>query len=174
MHNDFYMNIQKKQSGFTLVEMLVYLAIFMIVSVASVGFMLSLNNFINQYQVETTLYRSGTNIMEQVLLAIRQAEAVDLLNTTEDDPTAGALTLVNAATTTAFTFDGSVLAMSINGVDLGDVTTSSVTVESFTVYHYPLSIGEFVRVRLVLIGTIDGAFSKQITLYGGAKIRGAL
>lgn len=174
MRNDFGMSPQKKQFGFTLVEMLVYLAIFMIVSVASVGFMLSLNNFIDQYRVETTLYRSGTNIMEQLLLAIRQAEAVDLVNTVVEDPTAGVLTLENTATTTIFTFDGSVLAMSINGVDLGDVTTSNVTVESFTVYHYPLSIGEFVRVRLVLTGTIEGAYSKQITLYGGAKVRGAL
>ena len=168
------MSTRKQKTGFTLVEMLVYLAIFMIVSVASVGFMLSLNNLIGQYRVEKVLYRSGTNIMEQVLLAIRQAEAADLLNTIEDDPTAGRLTLENAATTTSFTFDGSVLSMSINGVDLGDVTASSVTVESFTVYHYPLSVGEFVRVRLVLTGTIENAYSKQITLYGGAKVRGAL
>ena len=66
------------QRGFTLVEMLVYLAIFTIITTASVAFLISLDKLIGQYEVETALYRSGSNVMEQIILGARQADQVDL------------------------------------------------------------------------------------------------
>lgn len=164
-----------RRSGFSLVEMLVYIAIFMIVTVASVGFLFSLQDLIGQYRLETTLYRSGSNVMEQILLAIRQADSVNVLNTIEDSPSTGKLTLNNLSTTTTFTLDSNALDLAINGVDYGDLTTDSVTVDGFTVYYYPMASGrEFVRVRLDLTATIDGTLSKSITLNGGAVVRGAI
>lgn len=163
----------KMQKGFTLVEMLVYIAIFMIVSTASVTFLLSLSEFVDQYKVETALYRSGTNVMEQIILSIRQADQVDTINTIEDLPASGKLTVENAATTTTFEINGMDLELTIDGVNLGDMTYDSVTVDGFTVYHYPLSTGDFVRVRLELTATI-GSVTKSITLYGGASVRGSV
>lgn len=165
--------ILKKNGGFTLVEMLVYLAIFMIVATASVSFLLSLNKFVAQYAVETELYRSSTNTMEQVLLSLRQA---DIFNGTDSilyDGINGALSISDGATTTAFVRNGSVLELTINGVNYGNVLSEDVSVTDFTVYEYDLAKGQFVRVRLTLSATINGV-TKSSTVYGGAVIRGAL
>lgn len=159
--------------GFTLVEMLVYLAIFMLVSTASVTFLLSLNDFVSQYRIETALYKSGTNAMEQVVLSLRQADDVDLLNSITNSPANGKLAVVNSASSTVFVLSAGSLDMTINGVDFGGVTDDDVTVSGFTVYHYTLTEGEFVRVKLSLTATVN-SITKSITLYGGSVIRGAI
>lgn len=164
---------QRLQKGFTLVEVLIYLAIFTVVSTASVGFLISLDEFVDQYKIETVLYRSGTNAMEQIVLSIRQADSVDLLNTVEDLPLTGKLTVDTVATTTTISLDSGELELEINGEELGDMTNSLVTVDGFTVYYYPLTEGEFVRVKLELSATVNSV-SKSITLYGGAVVRGAI
>lgn len=162
-----------RQGGFTLIEMLIYLAIFMVVTTASVTLLLSLDDFIDQYRLETRLYRSGTNVMEQVLLAARQADSVDVINTIEDSPSTGKLTVESAATTTAFTFDSGDIELEINGTEYGAMTSSAVTVDSFTVYYYDSGESEFVRVRLELSTASNGS-SKSLTLYGGTVIRGSI
>ena len=120
------------------------------------------------------LYRSGTGVMEQIELAIRQADQVDAFNTVEDNPSAGQLTVANVSTSTSFTLNSGALDLSINGTDYGDLTSSGVTVDSFTVYHYPQTVGEFVRVRLALTGTLNASTTKSVVLYGGAVVRGAV
>lgn len=168
-------HLKAKISGFSLVEVLVYIAIFTIVSVASVGFLFSLEDLIGQYRLETALYRSGSSIMEQVLLAVRQADTVDSLNTVEDSPTTGKLTVENVSTSTTFTLDAGSLKLSINGDDFGDLTSDDVTVNGFTVYYYPtVNDHQFVRVKLSVTATLNGSLSKSATFYGGAVVRGAL
>jgi prepilin-type N-terminal cleavage/methylation domain-containing protein len=158
--------------GFTLVEMLVYLAIFTITATASVGFLLSLKDFVDQYRIETALYQSGTNALEQIVLSIRQGDEVDLLNTIVNSPATGKLTVDRGASTTSFTLTAGTLEMAVDGVNLGDMMNVPVTVSEFTVYHYPITEGEFVRVKLRLTATVD-AVTKTITLYGGSVVRGA-
>ena len=159
--------------GFTLVEMLVYLAIFMVVSTASVTFLISLNDFIRQYKIETILYKSGTNAMEQIILGIRQADQVNMLNSTFNSPSTGRLTVEHGASSTAFLLNAGTLEISIDGTNLGDVLNDNVSVSEFTVYHYPLAVGELVRVKLRLDATV-GTVTKSLTLYGGSVVRGSI
>jgi prepilin-type N-terminal cleavage/methylation domain-containing protein len=163
----------RKVCGFTLVEMLIYLAIFTVVSTASIGFLLSLDEFIDQYRIETILYQSGTNSMEQIMLGIRQADEVDLTNTIVNTPASGKLAISHGTSTTIFTLNAGDLDLEIDGVDLGNLIQSDVTASEFTVYYYPLTNGDFVRVRLRLTATV-GSMTKSLTLYDGAVIRGAL
>lgn len=161
-------------AGFAILEIIVYLAIFVVVTTASVGFLLSLDDFIDQYRLETMLYRSGTNVMEQVLVALRQADSVDLINTIEDTPNAGKLVVENVATTTEFAFTGGALNLVINGDEYGDLTNDNVVVDAFTVYHYPYGDNEFVRVRLDITATLSSGEAKSTTLFGSAVVRGAI
>ena len=164
----------KSDKGFTLVEMLVYLAIFLLVSTTSVTLLFSLNDLVDQYRLEAALYRSGSNVMEQILLSIRQADQVDALNTIEDSPTNGKLSVQNTSTTTEFTFSGGALNLEINGTDYGNMVNDVVGVDDFTVYQYDLTHGEFVRVRLSMTATTSASTTKSITLYGGAVVRGSI
>jgi len=164
---------RNKNQGFTLIEMLVYLGIFMLVSTASVTFLLSLDEFIDQYQVETALYRSGTNIMEQVIVELRQADQFDAVNSVIDTPSTGVLAIQNGTTTSRFTKSGNNISLTKSGVNYGNVNTTGVTVAGFTVYRYTTSAGTLVRVHLQLSSSVDST-TKTVDLYGGAIIRGAI
>lgn len=167
------MQIRKKITGFTLVEMLVYVAILLIVSTAAITFLVSLDRFITQYRIETALYRSGTSVLEQVLVSIRQADTLDIGNTVLENPTAGELAVTNGASTTAFVLDAGNLHLFLDGEDYGRLTGDDVTVTSFTVFRHPTAIGNLVRVRLGLSATVSGV-TKDVTLYAGGVIRGEL
>ena len=161
------------KKGFTLIELLVYLAILMLVSITSVTFLLSLDEFIEQYKIETALYRSGTNALEQIVVALRQAEQLDGTGTVLNDPATGQLSLIAGATTTQFMKVGNEVQLVVNGVNQGSLTNDTVLVTGFTVYQYDAGAGSLVRVRLELSGAVGGV-SKDIDLYSGAIIRGAL
>jgi Tfp pilus assembly protein PilW len=159
--------------GFTIVELLIYLAILMIVSIASVSFLISLDEFIDQYKIETALFRSGTNVLEQIVVELRRSNQLDVVNTVINDPAAGQLSIRNGATTTEFAKVGNQLQLTVNGVNQGSLTNETVIVTGFTVYQYSAGEGTLIRVRLELSGT-TGTVTKDIDLYGGAIIRGSL
>lgn len=160
-----------KNQGFTLIEILVYLGIFLMVSTASVTLLLSLDDFIDQYQVETALYRSGTSIMEQIIVELRQADQYDAVNSVIENSSTGVLAIQNGAATTRFTKSGNALVLTKSGVSYGNLNTSNVTVTGFTVYRYVTATGTLVRIHLRLSATVDET-TKTIDLYGGAVIRG--
>ncbi len=162
-----------RAQGFTLVEMLVYVAILLIVSTASILFIISLDRLVTQYRIETALYRSGSSALEQVLVGIRQADSFDALNSVLENNTAGALALTNGASSTEFVLDAGQLHLILDGDDYGSLTSDEVTVTDFTVFRHGTVIGDLVRVRLGLSVTVNGT-SKDITLYAGGVIRGAL
>ena len=167
------MSLRKKHSGFTLIEMLVYLGIFTVVSTASVTFLLSLDDFIDQYKVETALYRSGTNVMEQIVVELRQADQFDAGNSVIENPSTGVLAIQNGVATTRFTKTGSSIVLTKNGVSYGNLNTNDVSVTAFTVYRYITTAGTLVRVHVRLSASVDET-TKTVDLYGGAIIRGAI
>jgi type II secretory pathway pseudopilin PulG len=167
------MSWRNKQRGFTLIEMLVYLGIFMLVSTASVTFLLSLDDFIDQYKVETALYRSGTNIMEQIVVELRQSDQYDSLNSIIENPDTGVLAIQNGASSTVFTKTGDDIALTKGGVSYGNLNSDNASVTAFTVYRYVTAVGTLVRVHVRLSATVDET-TKVVDLYGGAVIRGAI
>lgn len=161
------------KSGFTLVEVLIYLAILVLVATGAVTFLLSLDELIDQYTIETALYRSGTSVLERVLVEVRQANELDTVNTVINDPDTGVLSLNNDGVNTRFIKSGDELQIMREGVNEGNLMSEEVTVNGFTVYQYDLGDGTLVRVRLTMSATVDGV-TKDLTLYGGGIIRGDL
>jgi hypothetical protein len=73
--------------------------------------------------------------MEQIILAIRQADEIDLGNTIINDPSAGRLTVEQAASTTSFILDSGNINLSVDGVNLGEAAkTSMEKIEELTLY----------------------------------------
>lgn len=170
------MRLTRRQSnapraGFTIVEFLVYITILMLVMASSVTFLFSINGVITQYRLETELYRGGTAVLEQVVLALRQAEEFNAGGSTLHPSTSGVLS-VTGDSTTEFARIGSQLMLSVDGVAYGDITSDVLFVDGFTVYRYDTTNGEFVRVELDLRASI-GEQSRSATFYGGAVLRGA-
>jgi prepilin-type N-terminal cleavage/methylation domain-containing protein len=162
----------KKNSGFTLVEVLVYLAIFLVVSTGAITLIVSLDDFILQYKVETSLYRSSTNVLEQVVTAARQAESFDASNSVLDSSTTGSLVVLKGGVGTVVkrTPTGDIT-LTVGGVDKGSLLSGNVVSDGFTVYKYDTAVGTFLRVKLDLTATESG-ITKTTSMYTGAVIRG--
>ena len=162
-----------RSRGFTVVEVLVYLAIFVMVTTASIYLLITLDGVVDRYRVNTLLYRSGTSALEHMVVEMRKADQFNVGGSVTNTRASGALSLVNNSTTTTFTKSGDDLLLSINSVPYGNILTDAVVVNGFTVYRYNTAIGTLVRVKLELTATV-GSSSKSTTLYGGAVIRGDL
>ncbi len=157
--------------GFTLLEVLVYLSILIVVSTVAVSLLISLDDIIDRYKVDTALYRSGTNVMEQVVVELRRGDEFNVASSVLNDSATGTVAINNGATTTVMSRVGDELILTVNGVEYGNLLQDSVAVTGFTVYKSDTASGTFVRVKLELTATVE-AVTKTIDLYGGAVIRG--
>ena len=162
--------IRNRRKGFSLVEIIIYLGILSVLSIGSITFLISLSGFVKEYRVETALYRSTSNVLEQVEATLRQADTFDATSVT-NDATNGKLVLKNGAVTTSYIRNGTALELWVGGVNKGNLLNNGVTVTNFTVYKYVTVSGAFVRVRLDLQGTVSG-ITKSVTLYDSSVIRG--
>lgn len=158
--------------GFSLVEVLVYLAIFMMIVTSSVGFLFSLDKLLDVYRAETMLYRTSTQVFELAALTIRQGDQFDSFASIQSSPTTGRMVIANTATSTSIAKVGDDLLLELNGTSYGSLLPREVTVTGFTVVHYPQAVGEFVRLELELTATVDDVVRSE-TFYTGAVVRGA-
>lgn len=162
-----------KLRGFTLVEVLVYLAIFTMVTTAAIYLLFTLNDVVDKYRVNTLLYRSGSTALEYMVTEMRQADQFNVGGSVVHTAATGTLAIINNSTSTTFTKSGDELLLTINSVDYGNLVDDAVSVDGFTVYNYSTAVGTFVRIKLSLTATV-GSSTKSTTLYGGAVIRGDL
>lgn len=161
-----------QQSGFTLVELLVYISIFMLVSVGSIAFYFSVQDVFTQYQVRQALFVSSTNAMERLLMEIREADTVSMSESVLATST-GALALgsTDTGTTTIAISDSDLIVTAADGTQ-SVMGTDAVTVSDFVVQHYESDVSELVRVTIGLTAE-RGGYSEQFELTGAAVVRGS-
>lgn len=166
-----------KQRGFTLIETIVYLAIFVTVTAASITLLLSLQELTNQYRVKQALLTSGSAIMERTLLEAREARAVVVAESVLASSTAGVLALevaTETATDTVQIIHNGTAVRLLEPAGMQDLHASDVTVDAFTVFAYETGTTgtQLVRVQLEVSATRRG-YTESLTLQGGAIIRGS-
>lgn len=155
--------------GYSLVEMLVYLAVLILVMFAGVTTYLSLDTVIVRNQTERTLTSSAQMSFERVVHEIRTAEAVNTgASTFGVSP--GVLVLTNGATTTTFSISGSRLIVSRDGTEIGPLTSDDVVVEDMTFTRYAGAVTDMIRVSLTLSANSKSASTTR-TYYMSAVLR---
>lgn len=159
------------QRGFSLIEVMVYLAVTVLVAGALVSTFVSLNDILFRNKTERELTHSASVSLERMTRAIRGADSINTgLSTFGTSP--GALTLIDSGTTTAFYMSGSDLMVSVNGAELGPLTSDVVTVESVVFNRYTGSTTDMVRVALTLSAVGKNSSSTR-TFYTSAVLRGS-
>lgn len=157
-------------SGFTLVEMLVYVSLLVVISTAAVASLISMSDSFQQQKARQLVTRNATVVIERLLSDIRSAGDVDQLNSTlESSP--GELTLLRASTTTSYAVSSGVLEVSVNGASSA-VSDSAVTIDSLRFYVYDNTVTEMVRVEITLSATA-GLVTHTQTFNAGAVLRGS-
>jgi prepilin-type N-terminal cleavage/methylation domain-containing protein len=164
---------QKKlsQSGFTLIEMLVYIAILTIVSGGALTLLFSLTDQINAGRAQRLVSSSAQTALERILTEVRSADSVDgLTSTLEVSP--GVLVLERGASTTAVALSAGTVLLSSDSIVQGPLTSGDVSVDELRFYHYDNTNTEMVRVRLTLSATV-GDTSITRTFNAAGVLRGS-
>jgi len=162
----------KLQQGFSLVEVLVYIFIFTLVSAGALGLLFSLNDLFVQYKLKQSLFSSGTAMMERLLLEVRESDSLVIAQSQLASSTAGVITLEKYTNLTKVEKVGDELYLSFNDVLEGSLHASDVEIIGATFYHYEYGGVEMVRIRLDLRATA-GSQVEEWSVTGGAIIRGS-
>ena len=165
------MKFNVSNAGFTLIEMLVYIALLAIVSMSSISLLFSLNDMFEKNRADQLITRGGTIAMERILYDIRSADFVNTFNSTFIS-TPGVLVLTKDTTTTEFSKVNGAVSVKVNSVTLGPLTNSSVSVDELRFFRYSNLMTEAVRIRLTLSVTV-GETTVSETFYGGTVLRGS-
>lgn len=159
------------QKGFSLVEMLVYIAVLVLVSMAVVLTFFSLRDTFERNRVERELADAATNVLERIGRDARNAESIDvLLSTLGTSP--GTLVLNSGATTTSFYIATGTVAVSVNSSEIGPLVPQGVSVDSLIFRRYTNAATEAVRIELIL--SVSGSFASSTkSFYTTAVLRGS-
>jgi len=172
---------KKNNTGFTLVEMLIYLAIMVVVAVALIQSYIVVFKSNRSSFAENNLRNAGYGAMEAMEDQIRLSQSVDVAHSTLYPSSAGVLQLnqvdasgngyiVKFATSTTQTLSES--AGSTTPALLGPITTNGATV--LFLRFSPINTGnsQAVRIELELSATANGV-TKNEWFYDTAVLRGS-
>jgi len=166
-----YAQRKLSHAGFTLIEMLVYIAILTIVSGGALTLLFSLTDQINAGRAQRLVSSSAQTALERMLTEVRSADAVDAVNSTLE-VSSGVLALDREASTTALTLSAGTVMLSSDGVIQGPLTSENVSVDELRFYHYDNTNTELVRVVLTLSATV-GDTSITRTFNAAGVLRGS-
>lgn len=156
--------------GFSLIEMLVYLAVMIVLVGALITSFLSLNTTLARNATERALMRGAQTSLERMTRDIMRADGINMGLSTLDTPL-GALAVTESTTTTRFYVSGDALMVSVNGVAQGPLTSDALSVENLVFHRFTSSTSEMVRVALTLHSSSRSASSTR-TFYTSAVLRG--
>lgn len=169
------MYIKKIKSGYSLVEMIIYVTLLTLVSFIVVQTILSFTSSYSDMTLMRKIEHSGLSAMERMTYSIRRAAVVDSINSSfVTSP--GVLMLTHNLTTTPvntkFYIDNGILKMDIGGVYYGPLTTSDVFVTNFTVNKFDSSISSAIKIDITIQSTL-GNTTKSKTYHSLVVLRGS-
>ena len=168
------MSIKVKNSGYSLVEMIIYVAILSAISAIVVNMLLSLTGSYRTISALRIAEHSGIDSMERMTRDIRGATSVDTGNSTLNS-SPGVLTLISTinfvSTTTKFYVQNGVLKVDINGSYFGPLTLSNTLVTNLVFRLLNSGTSNAVKIDLTVQGTV-GATTKTKTYHSTVILRG--
>lgn len=164
--------LKNSKSGFTLIEMLIYVALLSVMSITAVTTILSLQDMYTSYRINQVLRQTNNVVFERMIADIRRADGVDPFSCVFNDPD-GLLDLEIAGNPSAqyHLNGGRVIHTDSNGVS-SPLTSDDVTVNTlqFTLIN---DNGETTMVRVHMNVTADfGSASSTMSFYTSAVLRG--
>ena len=168
----------KKINGFSLVEMIIYLAFFAILSILAINATILVMKSFYSLRLDENINQSATTAMERMSREIRNAYDVNTVSSILDT-SPGMLTLLTRSyggtnTIIVFYVDASNQPhMSIDGVDNGPLVSKTITVTNL-VFHLltgPKSMA--VKIEMTLHDS-HSTIAKSIKFYDTIVLRGSI
>lgn len=172
------LNIKNSAQGFTLVEMIIYIAFFAVLSVSTVNATLLVMKSFYTLRISQNMNQSATTALERMSREIRNAYDVDTMNSTfGTNP--GRLTLktkdsLGANTTVEFYVDSAnQLNMRIGGVEQGLLVSSSVSLTNLVFHLITTTNSKAIKIDMILHDARSGV-TKTANFYDTIVLRGSL
>ncbi len=166
----------KKSKGYSLIEAIVYLAIFGTLSVLVINsFIVVLNSF-NRSRINSNLAESGASAIERMSREIRQAKNIDTTNSVLNS-SFGTLQLnstdsSNVAKIEKFNVSNGDLNLYENDVLIGNLLGQKVDITSFIVRRITTVEGEAVKIEMTLQNTGSTTIT-TVNFYNTIILRGS-
>jgi Tfp pilus assembly protein PilE len=162
--------IIKKNSGYTIIELLFYIALFSVLSVVVINAMLTMAKAFKETAIQAELVQSGT-IMERMSREIRGAYDIDPTSTSTDlklnTKDSG-----GANKTVELLLSGTNLELIENGTLTGNLNTSKINVTAVTFTQITTTQGKAVKIFLT-IRSVDDILARTQDFYDTVVLRGS-
>ena len=144
-----------KQSGYSLLELLIYIALFTFLSVVLVQSLITVMKTYAQAQSYRALQNNGELAMERITRELRNGSTA---STSACVATPGTLSIASSDAsgdthTTVFGVNTGRVQLTIDGASPSDITTDEVAVSSLTFCRFTTPVGSAVKAVLVLTTT---------------------
>ncbi len=163
------------KKGNTLIEMLVYISIFAVLSITIVNVLVTMMKSFSEVQAYRDLAEASTVSLERITREIKGATSVDVANSTFN-VSPGVLQLNTTdsggtAKTVKFDISSNQLRLTENGVVTGNIVGGNISVNSLVFRNITTNKGNAIRIEMTMQNTRDRTISKDF--YSTAIIKGA-
>lgn len=141
----------KNQSGYSLIEMIIYVAVLSVVSLLIINTVLSFNKSYQNVLVLRRLDHSAIDAMERITREIRLSRQIDGANSSfGSNPSVLSLVsrIEGGTKTTKFYLDNGTIKIDLDGNYFGPLTTSQVSVTSLIFNSINTDISSAVKIDL--------------------------
>ena len=144
----------KNKKGSSLLEIIVYLALFTVLSTVIVNSLLISMRLYKDARTNREFTEQGVLVMERLSRTIRSADTINASSSTFD-VSPGVLVLSNGTSTTVFDTDNSALRLTENGAVSGNLTGGRISVSSLIFYYYHAT-STSIKTDITLTDSVSG------------------
>lgn len=168
--------LKKRKKGFSLVEMMVYISILTLLVGVLVSSLRAIVVTYRHIKVMRTIETSALTTLERITREIKNGESItaaqSVFGTASSSITIVGKNTLEAAKTSYIYVQNGVIKIREDGVEKGQLTSSSTQVTNFTLRLIDQSDSDAVKIEISLqAGT--GDFIKNETFYSTAVLRGS-
>lgn len=167
-------NIKQNKGGYSLIEIVIYLAIFTTMSIVVINsFIVVLSSF-SAIRSNHDLLESGSVSMERIAREIRQAKNIDIVNSSVNG---GEYLQLNSTDSSGnnmiikFIKEGNALNLYKNGTIVGNILNQNIIVNSISFYRIATSNSEAIKIQMEIEDT-RGKSNKIQNFYNTVVVRG--
>ncbi len=148
--------IKKNNTGFSLVEIIIYFALLAIISTVVIGSIISLFKNYNVVRANQDIEYNAITILDKLTRDVRDARSVNVSDSSFSvaegavSLNIGSSTNDTASSTVKFYLNANKVKYMKDGADLGNLSTNNVTVSNFKIYYITASSSEAIKVELNL------------------------
>lgn len=165
-------NSKNKKSGFSVIEMLIYMSILIIVSSVVVSIFVTYGRVLSELKAKSRLTDSAVTVMERLVYEIRNADALDPYSTTLDVDN-GTLGLQNVTGEDVyFELTGGQVTVTVGAEPTLVLSPDNVEIETLRFHKYDNPNTDLVRVIMTISATSSDTNVTE-TFYGASVLRGS-